>query len=145
MATGVVRQFRDGLKQIFNKAKESITYETITRTRDIHDNPIETAEISSVDVVVQIVRLEDIQEIGGLLQVGDAITFFDHNAIVRKQDRIVHQGVPYRIVNIIEERVKGDLVFIQALCKREEYIITKTKNLSETLNLTANVTPIKNP
>lgn len=145
MVTGVVRQFRDGLRQTFNKAKESIIYETITRTRDADDNPIETAEISTTDAVVQILRLEDIQEIGGLLQVGDAVAFFDHNTTVRKQDRIVHQGIPYRITAMNPERVKGSLIFTEAYCKREEYIVTKIKTLSETLSISDSVSEIKNP
>ncbi len=139
----VVKQYRDGLRQIFNKAKESITYETITRTFDADDNPIETATISSVDAVVQIMRLEDVQEFGGLLQVGDAIVFFEYDTTTRKQDRIIHQGVPYRIIYIIPEYVYGSLIFTQTLCKREEYIITKTTILSESLTLIDSISSVK--
>lgn len=143
MVTGIVRQFRDGLRQTFSKSKESITYETITRTRSVDDNPIETATIESVYAVVQILRLEDVQEIGGMLQVGDAIVFFDHDTTVRRQDRIIHQGIPYRIIAIVPERVKGSLIFTEAYCKREEYIITKTKSLSETLSMSGSITNVQ--
>jgi len=118
---GAVNQFRDGFRQLMSHSKESITYQTITRARDTDDNPVETPVDSSVYAIVQILRLEDIQEIGGMWQVGDAMVFFDHNATVTKEDKIVHQSITYRIVDIIPERVKGSLIFIQAMCKREEY------------------------
>ncbi len=145
MVTGVVRQFRDGLRQIFNKSKETITYWSITRTRDANDNPIEYITPTSVDAVVQIMRLEDIQELGGLLQVGDAIVFFDHNASVAKEDKIIHQGITYRIIHIIPERVAGNMIFTQALCRREEYLQEKNflKTLTETLGFADTLTSQK--
>jgi len=137
MTSAVVEQFRDGVRQIFNKAKESITYHSITRGRDNDDNPIEYITPSSMNAVVQILRLEDIQEAGGLLQVGDAMVFFEHDASVNTEDRIIHRGVSYRIVSAFPEIVNGDVIFIQALCKREKYKPSGETNYL--LSLTENV------
>lgn len=121
MATNPVNQFRNGLRQIFDRASEEISYQSITRSRDADDNPVDYVSQSNVYVVVQILRLEDIQEIGGLLQVGDAMIFFNHSWTVTKEDRIIHKNIYYRIIDAIPERVAGEIIFTQALCKREEH------------------------
>jgi len=121
MVSAVVQQFRDGLRQIFSKAQETITYHSITRGRDADDNPIEYITPSSVQAVVQILRLDDITEYAGTLEVGDAMVFFKHDASVSTEDRIIHNGVTYRIIDVFPEMVNGETIFFQALCKREKY------------------------
>jgi len=142
MVVGVVNQFRKGVKNIFDKAKETIIYQSITRDKDADDNPVEYINQTEIDAVVQIMRLEDIQEMGGLLQVGDAIAFFDHNANIVKEDRIIHRGIYYRITEAFPETVAGNVIFIQAFCKREDYRPTGHTNYIKTLTETFSLSDV---
>ena len=139
MATNIVAQFRNGLKQIFSRSESTITYYHVIRTRDADDNPAELITPEQTQAVVQIMRLEDIQEYGGLLSVGDAIIFFDNEFSPAKEDRIVSNNITYRIIETIPEYVGDNLIFTQTLCKREKYkpqFTNYAKTLSDSIEFT---------
>jgi len=116
------RQLKHGVDQVFLRAKESVQRIRVTKTYDESDDVVESYSTATIDAIIQVVRLEDINEFGGLLKVGDAIGFFKADADVQVGDRIVHNGVTYEIDELHTDRVEGTDVLKEATLKRVKYV-----------------------
>ena len=114
-------QLRVGFDKIFTKAKESVTRQKITYTYDANDDVSEEVAEESIDAVIQIIQLEDVNEFGGLLKVGDGVAFIENDTDVVKGDRIVHNSITYEIDRIILEGVAGNQIFKHAFLKPVTY------------------------
>lgn len=117
----LVTQLKEGFDEIFDLSKETVTRRRITRIYDSDDDPVETPSDLSMEAVVQVIELEDVNEYAGLLQVGDAVAFFEATADVQKGDQIVANSITYEIDRIIPERTTGSLIFNHAFLKRVAY------------------------
>lgn len=118
----LVIQLKEGFDKIFDEAKETIICRRIIKSWDSEDDISESPSDTSIEGVIQIIELEDIEEFGGLLQVGDAQGFFESATDVQKGDRIQHNSIWYEIDRIIPERTAGSLIFNHAFLKRIEYL-----------------------
>lgn len=114
-----------GYSRIASYAQESVTLRVQTSTRNSNDDPVKTNADSTINAVVQIMTLDDVQETGGGLQVGDAIIFVDSSITFTTGDNItnliIHKGITYEIKSIVPEYSDGNITFQELHCKRYQY------------------------
>lgn len=116
-------QLKSGIETLFYRygASEQVTRIRITKTYNTDDDIVETSSSATLYAIVQVIDLEDANELGGLVKVGDAWAFFEHDSDVEVGDRIVHNGITYEIDRFFNEEVSGSSVFKQAYMKRVKY------------------------
>jgi len=112
---------KEGFNKIFDLSKETITRRRITRTYDSDDDVSESNSDASIEGVIQVIELEDVQEYGGLLQVGDAVGFFEATTDIQREDQIIADSITYEVDRLITERSTGNLIFTHAFLKRVKY------------------------
>ena len=117
----LVTQLKEGFNKIFDLSKETITRRRITRTYDSDDDVSESNSDASIEGVIQVIELEDVQEYGGLLQVGDAVGFFEATTDIQREDQIIADSITYEVDRLITERSTGNLIFTHAFLKRVKY------------------------
>ena len=116
------RQLKHGVDQVFLRAKETVQRVRITKSYDTYDDVVESKATANVDAIIQVIRLEDVNEFGGLMKVGDATGYFKHDADVQAGDRIIHDGITYEVDEIHTDRIEGVDVLKEATLKRVKYV-----------------------
>ena len=112
-------EMTSAFNEIYNLLKEEITYQSLSRSYDSNDNLTETATESSVNVVVEILDIDTVNELGGLLNVGDAIMYFQGTESLLVKDKLVHNSITYSIDRIIPHNTGSTTNFYEVHCKRE--------------------------
>lgn len=102
-------------------AQETVTLRVQTITYNANDDPVRSNTDSSISAVPQIMTLDDVQEMGGELEVGDAVFFVKHDVTISKGNIIIHNSISYEIIKIIPEYSDGNLVFQECHARRYEY------------------------
>ena len=112
-------EMTNAFTEIYNLLGESVTYQTIVRSYDSNDHLVETPTNTTVTVVVEILDIDSVNDIGGLLNVGDAIIYFLGTATVNQEDKIIHNSITYSIEKIIPHNTGSTVNFYEVQCKRE--------------------------
>lgn len=111
------KQLKESVNQAFTQLEEEVTYVTVTTSFDSEDDETESTSESTVNAIIQVMGLEDSQEAGGELSVGDAIGYFRESTTVNEGDRIKHNGETYKIDRVLPEYA-GSKVFTMAFLQR---------------------------
>ena len=114
----LANEMTNAFSEVYSLMKESVTYRTVTRTYDTNDNLVENNTDISVNVVVEILDLESVNDIGGLLNVGDVIIYFLGTQTVNQEDKIVHNSIIYTIEKIIPHNTGSTVNYYETHCKR---------------------------
>ena len=112
-------EMTNAFTEIYNLLGESVTYQTIVRSYDSNDHLVETPTNTTVTVVVEILDIDSVNDIGGLLNVGDAIIYFLGTATVNQEDKIIHNSINYSIEKLIPHNTGSTVNFYEVQCKRE--------------------------
>jgi len=115
----LIKTLQEGFSAVFAAASESVIIRTITKSRDANDNLVETPTDTTANAVIQLMEEEDEEVSGGEFEVGDAMAFFEAGTAITTDDKIVHNGIVYKIERIIRERTGGTELFVQALLRKE--------------------------
>lgn len=106
------------ITNILNKYGESLTYKAVSETYNDRGDATETTSDSIVTAAVQVMSGDEEIVKAGILEVGDAIAFFEPTTTVNLGDRILYQNTWYDIVGVITERQGSTNEFIEARLKK---------------------------
>lgn len=111
-------EMTNAFSEVYSLMKESVTYRTVSRSYNTNDDLIETNSDTTVNVVVEILDLESVNDIGGLLNVGDMIIYFLGTQTVNQEDKIVHNSIVYSIEKVIPHNTGSTVNYYETHCKR---------------------------
>lgn len=115
----LANEMTNAFTEIYNLLSESVTYQTISRSYNSNDHLVETPVNTTVTVVVEILDLDSVNELGGLLNVGDVIVYFLGTATVNQEDKIIHNSITYSIEKVIPHNTGSTVNFYEVHCKRK--------------------------
>ena len=121
---GVTEKGRRAIAKLLQKVPNSVTIRAYTMSWDDDDDPVYSNYADTSDTaIVQIMSLDDNQVQMGILEVGDATIFFDHNATVSPSSTtkydIIFNSIKYEVkMVVVEYGEDGGLIFQECHCKK---------------------------
>lgn len=105
---------------IIEDVGESVTVTEVTRTIDEYGDESESTSNSSVNAVIELMSSDEEIVKSGILNVGDAIGYFDpnDNSVLSPGNRVTHNSITYVITAVDKYGIGGTAMQTEVQMKR---------------------------
>lgn len=102
----------------FTLSKEDVTLHTVTKAWDSNDDYNESESNSTISARIEVLEADQVDGFGGVLNMGDAVGFFESTDTLAIGSRITHNSIKYDIVRVLKENVQSNTIFQEIWLRR---------------------------